>query len=197
MSFTNGMTGGAIFKGKMKTAAPTSNDSTDKFSVIFQATQSSDIPPEQIPLPEEAPPEILPPTPTEEPRLAQPSLPTAQPTAQTENVEKILKELSKLSRADAELLRKQEQLPQEIKIQIQQSLRALSAEAAQSYDDYLKAITAQRMGDAARALERLNAIEEMRKKQLIFSSRLKKLCVGLLIANASLLTLILIILILK
>lgn len=195
MSLTNGMTGGAIFKGKMKTAAPTSNGSTDKFSVIFQATQSSNIPPEQIPLPEEVPPEILPPIPTEEPRSAQPSQPTAQISA--ENVEKILKELSKLSRADAELLRKQEQLPQEIKIQIQQSLRALSAEAAQSYDDYLKAITAQRMGDATRALERLNAIEEMRKKQLIFSSRLKKLCVGLLIANATLLTAILILLILK
>ena len=192
MSFTNGMTGGAIFKGKMKTAAPTSNGSTDKFSGIFPPGQSSELPTEQIPLPEEAPPEILPPTPTEAPQAsAQPSQPSA------ENVEKILKELSKLSRADAELLRKQEQLPQEIKVQIKQSLRALSAEAAQSYDDYLKAITAQRIGDATRALERLNAIEEMRKKQLIFSSRLKKLCVGLLIANASLLTLILMILILK
>ena len=196
MSFTNGMTGGAIFKGKMKTAAPTSNGSTDKFSGIFPPGQSSELPTEQIPLPTEAPPEILPPTPTEAPQAsAQPSQPTAQISA--ENVEKILKELSKLSRADAELLRKQEQLPQEIEVQIKQSLRALSAEAAQSYDDYLKAITAQRMGDAARALERLNAIEEMRKKQLIFSSRLKKLCVGLLIANASLLTLILMILILK
>lgn len=196
MSLTNGMTGGAIFKGKMKTAAPTSNGSTDKFSGIFPPGQSSELPTEQIPLPTEAPPEILPPTPTEAPQAsAQPSQPTAQISA--ENVEKILKELSKLSRADAELLRKQEQLPQEIEVQIKQSLRALSAEAAQSYDDYLKAITAQRMGDAARALERLNAIEEMRKKQLIFSSRLKKLCVGLLIANASLLTLILIILILK
>ena len=196
MSFTNGMTGGAIFKGKMKTAAPTSNGSTDKFSGIFPPGQSSELPTEQIPLPTEAPPEILPPTPTEAPQAsAQPSQPTAQISA--ENVEKILKELSKLSRADAELLRKQEQLPQEIEVQIKQSLRALSAEAAQSYDDYLKAITAQRMGDATRALERLNAIEEMRKKQLIFSSRLKKLCVGLLIANASLLTLILMILILK
>ena len=196
MSLTNGMTGGAIFKGKMKTAAPTSNGSTDKFSGIFPPGQSSELPTEQIPLPTEAPPEILPSTPTEAPQAsAQPSQPTAQISA--ENVEKILKELSKLSRADAELLRKQEQLPQEIEVQIKQSLRALSAEAAQSYDDYLKAITAQRMGDATRALERLNAIEEMRKKQLIFSSRLKKLCVGLLIANASLLTLILIILILK
>ena len=168
MSLTNGMTGGAIFKGKMKTAAPTSNGSTDKFSGIFPPGQSSELPTEQIPLPEEAPPEILPPTPTEAPQAsAQPSQPTAQISA--ENVEKILKELSKLSRADAELLRKQEQLPQEIKVQIKQSLRALSAEAAQSYDDYLKAITAQRMGDAARALERLNVIEEMRKKQLIFT----------------------------
>ena len=190
------MTGGAIFKDKMKPTAPTSNGSTDKFSGIFPPGQSSELPTEQIPLPTEAPPEILPPTPTEAPQAsAQPSQPTAQISA--ENVEKILKELSKLSRADAELLRKQEQLPQEIEVQIKQSLRALSAEAAQSYDDYLKAITAQRMGDATRALERLNAIEEMRKKQLIFSSRLKKLCVGLLIANASLLTLILMILILK
>ena len=196
MSLTNGMTGGAIFKGKMKTAAPTSNGSTDKFSGIFPPGQSSEPTTEQIPLPEEAPPEILPPTPTEAPQAsAQPSQPTAQISA--ENIEKILKELSKLSRADAELLRKQEQLPKEIEVQIKQSLRALSAEAAQSYDDYLKAITAQRIGDATRALERLNAIEEMRKKQLIFSSRLKKLCVGLLIANASLLTLILMILILK
>lgn len=197
MSLTNGMTGGAIFRGKMRTQAPTSNDSTDKFSVIFQATQSSDIPPEQIPLPEEAPPEILPPTPTEEPRLAQPSLPTAQPTAQTENVENLLKELHKLQRTEAELLRKQEQLPQEIKIQIQQSLRALSAEAAQSYDDYLKIITAQRIADAGCALERLNVLEEMRKKQLTAGSKFKKLCVGLLIANATLLTAILILLILK
>ena len=196
MSLNNGMTGGAIFKNKMKTETPISNGSTDKFSVIFQATQSSDIPPEQIPLPTEAPPEILPSTPTEAPQAsAQPSQPTAQISA--ENVEKILKELSKLSRASAELTKKQEQLPQEIEVQIKQSLRALSAEAAQSYDDYLKAITAQRMSDATRALERLNAIEEMRKKELIFSSRLKKLCVGLLIANASLLTLILMILILK
>ena len=196
MSLTNGMTGGAIFKGKMKTAAPTSNGSTDKFSGIFPPGQSSELPTEQIPLPTEAPPEILPPTPTEAPQASvQPSQPTAQISA--ENVEKILKELSKLSRANAELTKKQEQLPQEIEVQIKQSLRALSAEAAQSYDDYLKAITAQRMSDATRALERLNVLEEMRKKQLIFSSRLKKLCVGLLIANASLLTLILIILILK
>ena len=196
MSLNNGMTGGAIFKGKMKTAAPTSNGSTDKFSATFPPMQTLDMPTEQIPLPTEAPPEILPPTPTEAPQAsAQPSQPTAQISA--ENVEKILKELSKLSRANAELTKKQEQLPQEIEVQIKQSLRALSAEAAQSYDDYLKAITAQRMGDATRALERLNAIEEMRKKQLIFSSRLKKLCVGLLVANASLLTLILIILILK
>lgn len=196
MSFTNGMTGGAIFKGKMKTAAPTSNGSTDKFSGIFPPGQSSELPTEQIPLPTEAPPEILPPTQSEAPQA---SVPPLQPTAQisAENVEKILKELSKLSRANAELTKKQEQLPQEIEVQIKQSLRALSAEAAQSYDDYLKAITAQRMSDATRALERLNAIEEMRKKQLIFSSRLKKLCVGLLVANASLLTLILIILILK
>lgn len=190
------MTGGAIFKGKMKTAAPTSNGSTDKFSGIFPPGQSSELPTEQIPLPTEAPPEILPPTQSEAPQA---SVPPLQPTAQisAENVEKILKELSKLSRANAELTKKQEQLPQEIEVQIKQSLRALSAEAAQSYDDYLKAITAQRMSDATRALERLNAIEEMRKKQLIFSSRLKKLCVGLLIANASLLTLILMILILK
>lgn len=196
MSFTNGMTGGAIFKGKMKTAAPTSNGSTDKFSGIFPPGQSSELPTEQIPLPTEAPPEILPPTQSEAPQA---SVPPLQPTAQisAENVEKILKELSKLSRANAELTKKQEQLPQEIEVQIKQSLRALSAEAAQSYDDYLKAITAQRMSDATRALERLNAIEEMRKKELIFSSRLKKLCVGLLIANASLLTLILMILILK
>lgn len=196
MSLTNGMTGGAIFKGKMKTAAPTSNGSTDKFSGIFPPGQSSELPTEQIPLPTEAPPEILPPTQSEAPQA---SVPPLQPTAQisAENVEKILKELSKLSRANAELTKKQEQLPQEIEVQIKQSLRALSAEAAQSYDDYLKAITAQRMSDATRALERLNAIEEMRKKQLIFSSRLKKLCVGLLVANASLLTLILIILILK
>lgn len=196
MSFTNGMTGGAIFKGKMKTAAPTSNGSTDKFSGIFPPGQSSELPTEQIPLPTEAPPEILPPTQSEAPQA---SVPPLQPTAQisAENVEKILKELSKLSRANAELTKKQEQLPQEIEVQIKQSLRALSAEAAQSYDDYLKAITAQRMSDATRALERLNAIEEMRKKELIFSSRLKKLCVGLLVANASLLTLILMILILK
>lgn len=196
MSLTNGMTGGAIFKGKMKTAAPTSNGSTDKFSGIFPPGQSSELPTEQIPLPTEAPPEILPPTQSEAPQA---SVPPLQPTAQisAENVEKILKELSKLSRANAELTKKQEQLPQEIEVQIKQSLRALSAEAAQSYDDYLKAITAQRMSDATRALERLNAIEEMRKKELIFSSRLKKLCVGLLIANASLLTLILMILILK
>ena len=193
MSLTNGMTGGAIFRGKMRTQAPTSNDSTDKFSVIFQATQSSDIPPEQIPLPEEAPPEILPPTPTEEPRLAQPSLPTAQ----TENVEKLLRELHKLQRTEAELLKKQELMSQEIKIQIQQSLRALSAEAAQSYDDYLKSITTQRIADARRALERLNVLEEMRKKQLTAGSKFKKLCVGLLIANATLLTAILILLILK
>ena len=196
MSLTNGMTGGAIFKGKMKTAAPTSNGSTDKFSGIFPPGQNSELPTEQIPLPTEAPPEILPPTPTEVPQASvQPSQPTAQISA--ENVEKILAELTKLQRTNAELTKKQEQLPREIEQQIQKNLKALSAEAAQSYDDYLKVITAQRMSDATRALERLNAIEEMRKKQLIFSSRLKKLCVGLLIANATLLTAILIFLILK
>ena len=89
------------------------------------------------------------------------------------------------------------QLPQEIELQIKQNLKALSAEAAQSFDNYLKAITAQRIADAGRSLERLNELEEIRKKQLLFSSRLKKICIGLLIANAVLLTAILMILIFK
>ena len=177
MSLTNGMTGGAIFKDKMKPAAPTSNDSTDKFSATFQKKQTSTTPTEQIPLPTEAPKQ------------------TAQ--ISSENVEKILAELTKLQRANAELTKKQEQLPREIEQQIQKNLKALSAEAAQSFDNYLKAITAQRIADAERSLERLNELEEIRKKQLLFSSKLKKLCVGLLIANAVLLTAILIILILK
>lgn len=189
MSLTNGMTGGAIFKDKMKPTAPTSNNSTDKFSATFQKKQTSTPPTEQIPLPTEAPPESLPPTPTKVPK------PSAQ--SSSENVEKILAELTKLQRANAELTKKQEQLPREIEQQIQKNLKALSAEAAQSFDNYLKAITAQRISDAGRSLERLNELEEIRKKQLLFSSKLKKLCVGLLIANAVLLTAILIILILK
>ena len=189
MGLTNGMTGGSIFKDRMKPTAPTSNDSTDKYSVTFQKKQTSTPPTEQIPLPTEAPPESLPSTPTEAPKQ------TAQ--ISSENVEKILKELTKLQRADAELTKKQEQLPREIEQQIQKNLKALSAEAAQSFDNYLKAITAQRIADAGRSLEHLNELEEIRKKQLLFSSRLKKICVGLLIANAVLLTAILIILILK
>lgn len=185
MSLTNGMTGGAIFKDKMKPTAPTSNDSTDKFSATFQKKQTSTPPTEQIPLPTEAPPESL------------PQIPTEAPKPSSENVEKILAELMKLQRANAELTKKQEQLPREIEQQIQKNLKALSAEAAQSFDNYLKVITAQRIADAERSLERLNELEEIRKKQLLFSSKLKKLCVGLLIANAVLLTAILIILILK
>lgn len=187
MSLTNGMTGGAIFKDKMKPAAPTSNDSTDKYSVTFQKKQTSDLPTEQRPLPTEAPPESLPQTPTEAPKQTLPQ----------GNVELIMAELMKLQRMKIEILKKQEQLPREIEQQIQKNLKALSAEAAQSFDNYLKAITAQRIADAGRSLERLNELEEIRKKQLLFSSRLKKICVGLLIANAVLLTAILIILILK
>ena len=187
MSLTNGMTGGAIFKDKMKPAAPTSNDSTDKFSATFQKKQTSTPPTEQIPLPTEAPPEILPQTPTEAPKQTLPQ----------GNVELIMAELMKLQRMKIEILKKQEQLPREIEQQIQKNLKALSAEAAQSFDNYLKAITAQRIADAGRSLEHLNELEEIRKKQLLFSSRLKKICVGLLIANAVLLTAILIILILK
>ena len=189
MGLTNGMTGGSIFKDRMKPTAPTSNDSTDKYSVTFQKKQTSTPPTEQIPLPTEAPPESLPSTPTEAPKQ------TAQ--ISSENVEKILKELTKLQRADAELTKKQEQLPREIEQQIQKNLKALSAEAAQSFDNYLKAITAQRIADAGRSLERLNALEDIYQSKISFSQKLKKICVGLLIANAVLLTAILIILILK
>ena len=189
MGLTNGMTGGSIFKDRMKPTAPTSNDSTDKYSVTFQKKQTSDLPTEQIPLPTEAPPESLPPTPTKAPKQ------TAQ--ISSENVEKILKELTKLQRSDAELTKKQEQLPLEIEQQIQKNLKALSAEAAQSFDNYLKAITAQRIADAGRSLERLNALEDIYQSKISFSQKLKKICVGLLIVNAVLLTAILIILILK
>lgn len=190
MSLTNGMTGGSIFKDRaQKPTATTSNDSTDKFSATFRKKQTSALPTEQIPLPTEAPPEILPPIQTTTPKQ------TAQNSS--ENVEKILQEIRNLQRTDAELMKKQEQLPQEIELQIKQSLKALSAEAAQSFDSYLKIITAQRISDAERSLERLNELEEIRKKQLLFSSRLKKICVGLLIANAVLLTAILMILIFK
>ena len=187
MSLTNGMTGGSIFKDRMKPTAPTSNGSTDKYSVTFQKKQTSTPPTEQRPLPTEAPPEILPQTPTEAPKQTLPQ----------GNMELIMAELMKLQRMKIEILKKQEQLPKEIEVQIKQNLKALSAEAAQSFDNYLKAITAQRIADAGRSLERLNELEEIRKKQLLFSSRLKKICVGLLIANAVLLTAILIILILK
>ena len=188
MSLTNGMTGGSIFKDKaQKPTETTSNDSTDKFSATFRKKQTSALPTEQIPLPTEAPPEILPLTPTEAPKQTLPQ----------GNVELIMAELMKLQRMKIELMKKQEQLPQEIELQIKQNLKALSAEAAQSFDNYLKAITAQRIADAGRSLERLNELEEIRKKQLLFSSRLKKICVGLLISNAVLLTAIFIILILK
>ena len=188
MSLINGMTGGSIFKDKaQKPTETTSNDSTDKFSATFRKRQTSDLPPEQIPLPTEAPPESLPQTPTEAPKQTLPQ----------GNVELIMAELMKLQRMKIEILKKQEQLPREIEQQIQKNLKALSAEAAQSFDNYLKAITAQRIADAGRSLEHLNELEEIRKKQLLFSSRLKKICVGLLIANAVLLTAILIILILK
>ena len=93
--------------------------------------------------------------------------------------------------------KKQEQLPREIEQQIQKNLKALSAEAAQSFDNYLKAITAQRIADAGRSLERLNALEDIYQSKISFSQKLKKICVGLLIANAVLLTAILIFLILK
>ena len=189
MGLTNGMTGGSIFKDKMKPTAPTSNDSTDKYSVTFQKKQTSALPTEQIPLPTEAPPESLPLTPTEAPKQ------TAQ--ISSENAEKILEELMKLQRADAKLMKNQEQLPQEIELQIKQSLKALSAEAAQSFDSYLKTITAQRIADAGRSLERLNALEDIYQSKISFSQKLKKICVGLLIANAVLLTAILIFLILK
>ena len=177
MGLTNGMTGGAIFKDRMKPTAPTSNDCTDKFSATFQKKQTSTPPTEQIPLPTEAPKQ------------------TAQ--ISSENIEKILAELTKLQRADAEILKKQEQLPREIEQQIQKNLKALSAEAAQSFDNYLKAITAQRIADAGRSLERLNALEDIYQSKISFSQKLKKICVGLLIANAVLLTAIFIILILK
>ena len=188
MSLTNGMTGGSIFKDKaQKPTETTSNDSTDKFSATFRKKQTSALPTEQIPLPTEAPPEILPLTPTEAPKQTLPQ----------GNVELIMAELMKLQRMKIELMKKQEQLPQEIEVQIKKNLKALSAEAAQSFDNYLKAITAQRIADAGRSLERLNELEEIRKKQLLFSSRLKKICIGLLIANAVLLTAILMILIFK
>lgn len=180
MGLTNGMTGGAIFKDKTKAEALTSNDSTDKFSVTFQAKQRSPMPMEQIPLPSEAPTESLPPTPT-------------APTLSSENVEKILKELQKLQRADAELMRKQELIPQEIEQQLQASLKSLTAEAAQSYDEYLKTITLQRVKDAEVKLRRLDALGAEYEKRICFSQRLKKACVALLIANASLLTLIILI----
>ena len=188
MSLTNGMTGGSIFKDKaQKPTETTSNDSTDKFSATFRKKQTSDLPTEQIPLPTEAPPEILPPTSTEVPKQTLPQ----------GNVELIMAELMKLQRMKIELMKKQEQLPQEIELQIKQNLKALSAESAQSFDNYLKVITAQRIADAGRSLERLNELEEIRKKQLLFSSKLKKICVGLLIANAVLLAAILMILIFK
>ena len=175
----NGITGTSLFSRTAKIDKPTSSGSTDRYSVSFQPTQQK--PTEEAQIPTEAPPESLPQTPA--------------PTS--ENVKKILEELQGLQRADAELTKKQEQLPREIEQQIQKNLKALSAEAAQSFDNYLKAITAQRIADAERSLERLNALEDIYQSKISFSQKLKKICVGLLIANAVLLTAILIILILK
>lgn len=175
----NGITGTSLFSRTAKIDKRTSSGSTDKYSVSFQPTPQK--PTEEAPTQTEAPPEILPQTPA--------------PTS--ENVEKILEELQKIQRADAELLKKQEQLPTEIEQQISKSLRALSAEAARKYDEYLKAITLQRVNDAKRELLRLDELGKEYEKRILFSARLKKICVALLVANATLLAAILLILILK
>ena len=172
----NGITGTSLFSRTAKIDKRTSSGSTDRYSVSFQPTPQ--MPTEEAPLPTEAPPEISPQTPA--------------PTS--ENVEKILEELQ---RASAELLKKQEQLPTEIEQQISKSLRALSAEAARKYDEHLKAITLQRVNDARRELLRLEELGKEYEKRILFSARLKKICVALLVANATLLAAILLILILK
>ena len=172
----NGITGTSLFSRTAKIDKRTSSGSTDKYSVSFQPTPQK--PTEEAPIATEAPPEISPQTPA--------------PTS--ENVEKILEELQ---RASAELLKKQEQLPTEIEQQISKSLRALSAEAARKYDEYLKAITLQRVNDAKRELLRLDELSKEYEKRILFSARLKKICVALLVANATLLAAILMILILK
>lgn len=179
----NGITGTSLFSRTAKIDNRTSSGSTDRYSVSFQPTPQ--MPTEEAPLPTEAPPEILTP-PTE--NLPQTPAPTS------ENVEKILEELQ---RASAELLKKQEQLPTEIEQQISKSLRALSAEAARKYDEHLKAITLQRVNDARRELLRLDELGKEYEKRILFSARLKKICVALLVANATLLVAILMILILK
>lgn len=175
----NGITGTSLFTRTAKIDKPTSNGSTDKYSVSFQPTQQT--PTEEKLLPTEAPPESLPQTPA--------------PTS--ENVEKILAILQALQSKDAEILIKQERLPTEIEQQISKSLRALSAEAAQKYDEYLKAITLQRVNDAKRELLRLEELGKEYEKRILFSARLKKICVALLITNVTLLAVILLILILK
>lgn len=175
----NGITGTSLFTRTAKIDKPTSNGSTDKYSVSFQPTQQT--PTEETPLPTEAPPESLPQTPA--------------PTS--ENVEKILTILQALQSKDAEILIKQERLPTEIEQQISKSLRTLSAEAAQKYDEYLKAITLQRVNDAKRELLRLEELGKEYEKRILFSARLKKICVALLITNVTLLAVILLILILK
>ena len=85
----NGITGTSLFSKVAKTDKNTSNGSTDRYSVSFQPTQQK--PTEEAQIPTEAPTEILPQTPA--------------PTPPSENVEKILEELQKLQRADAELLK--------------------------------------------------------------------------------------------
>ena len=177
----NGITGTSLFSRTAKIDKPTSSGSTDRYSVSFQPTQQK--PTEEAQIPTEAPPERLPQTPV--------------PTPPSENVEKILEGLQRLQRADAELLKKQEQLPTEIEQQISKSLRALSAEAARKYDEYLKEITLQRITDAKRELLRLDELGKEYEKRILFSARLKKICVALLVANATLLAAILMILILK
>lgn len=177
----NGITGTSLFTRTAKTDKLTSNGSTDKYSVSFQPTPPK--PTEEIPLPTEAPPESLPQTPA--------------PNLTPENVEKILAKLQELQSKDAEILTKQEHLPTEIEQQISKSLRALSAEAAQKYDEYLKAITLQRVNDAKRELLRLEELGKEYEKRILFSARLKKICIALLITNVTLLAVILLILILK
>ena len=177
----NGITGTSLFTKTAKTDKPTSNDSTNKFTVLFQPTPP--MPTEEIPMPVEAPSESL------------PQIPAL--TKESENIEKILKELKEIQRENAEILTKQKNLPMEIELQISKNLRILTAEAAQKYDEYLKAITVQRVNDAKRELLRLDELGKEYEKRILFSARLKKICVALLVANATLLVAILMILILK
>ena len=175
----NGITGTSLFSRTAKIDKRTSSGSTDRYSVSFQPTPQ--MPTEEAPIATEAPPESLPQT----------SAPTS------ENVEKILATLQEIQSKDAEILTKQEHLPTEIELQISKNLKALTAEAAQKYDEYLKAITLQRVNDARRELLRLDELGKEYEKRILFSTRLKKICVALLVANATLLTAILLILILK